>query len=583
MNPYSAVLLATAVINLILAVFTLRQIRSVGAAELSFLLITLTLYCFGYAFELSSTSLKDILLWLKVEYLGISFMPALIILFAIKYTDRGHLLKHWMIIILLTLSGITLVLHFTNFKGLFYRDFQLEGSGSFVVAQFTKGPWYWIHQIYLNIMLLASIGLYTVRVRQSRGARKSSALLLLVASLVPWFVYLVYITGHSPHHIDLNPFSFSVIGILYAVGIFRYQMLDFFPIALEHVFNSLDQGVIILNARKKLVAYNDAAAVILPGLKRNMIGRSIDTQLSLYPAVSELIRDRDAGETEVEIIHDPMSKHFHVSFHPVIRKGVRIPGYTITLNEITQSKQKEQKLIEKGKNLELQNITKDKFLAIIAHDLRNPFHILINLSEIILRHAEKGDYQSVSRIAGVLHNTARSTYNLLQNLLEWALIQKSGLQLNIQKIKIKELILDEIEEQKQVLKQKQITLKHRVNNKLFLYGDEHMVKTIIRNLISNAVKYSYPKGIISVTATAREGTVTFVVKDQGIGMTHEETKLLFSMDTNFTRKGTSSEPGSGLGLALCREFVQLHGGTIWVKSLPGKGSSFSFSLPVMHG
>jgi signal transduction histidine kinase len=356
-------------------------------------------------------------------------------------------------------------------------------------------------------------------------------------------------------------------------------MLDFFPIALEHVVNSLDQGVIILNERKKLVGCNDAAASVLPALRGDMIGLPLDKALSAYPSISQLISQRDAGETEIEINHDREPRHFHVSYHPVTRKGKRIPGYTILLNEITQSKQKEQKLIEKGRDLEMQNITKDKFLTIIAHDLRNPFHILINLSEIMLRTVEKGDVKRVARIAGVLHDTTRSTYNLLQNLLEWALIQKSGLRLNLQLIKVKDLILDEIGDQKQVLKQKKINLQSRVSSKLTLQADEHMVKMIIRNLISNAVKYSYPESTVTIIATSGDGTITFEVKDCGTGMTEEEQQLIFHMDANFTKRGTASEPGSGLGLALCQEFVKLHGGTIWVKSLPGKGSSFYFRLP----
>lgn len=246
---------------------------------------------------------------------------------------------------------------------------------------------------------------------------------------------------------------------------------------------------------------------------------------------------------------------------------------------MAQNKQETKESFQTDKNLTDQHITKDKFLAILAHDLRNPFHIIMNLSEIIQKHIKQGDYKSVSRTAKILHNTTTAAYNLLQNLLEWAVIQNKGIRLNLKMLKIKTLVENEVQALKHICEEKNVHIRNTIHARLLVRADEQMTRTVLRNIISNALKYSYPDGHVVISATTHDGFVILEITDKGMGMSQEEQAQLFKIDLNYSKKGTLSESGTGLGLVLCKEIIQLHGGSIWVKSKPGKGSTLAFSLP----
>ncbi|MBN1158894.1 MAG: hypothetical protein JXA61_05900 [Bacteroidales bacterium] len=572
-------MLLTATINLVLAIFTLRQPSSRGASELCLLLLALALYSFGYAFELNSSDLQNILFWLKIEYTGISFLPALLILLAFRFTDREHYITTGILVLLLFFSSVTLILHHTNISQLFYRDFRTDSDGIFMLAAFSKGVWYWVHQIYANTALLISCILYALMAKQSIGIKRTRAFVLLIASIIPWGFYLLYLTGMSPENLDIVPFSFSFVGILYVLGIFRFQLLDFFPIALEDVFESMSSGVIILDSKKRVAGFNRKAASIFPALSGEMTGVPVQQLQLMYPLLSDLFQAKELTGAEVDIMQDNKPKHYYANINPVIKRKGKLLGYTVILNEITANKKKEIEFIEKEKNLKKQNLTKDKLLTIIAHDLRNPFHIIINLSRIILKQSEKGDLKGISRTAKILHDTSRTTFNLLQNLLEWSMIQKEGLRLQLKPLKIKELVVNEVQELRHIYEQKFVTIKTKIPARLSVQADEQMIKTVLRNIIMNAIKYSYPDHPVVISAKDSEDFVIVEITDQGTGIAKEELSNLFNIDKNFTKKGTASEAGSGLGLLLCKELIQLHGGTIAVKSMPGKGSTFSFTLP----
>lgn len=241
--------------------------------------------------------------------------------------------------------------------------------------------------------------------------------------------------------------------------------------------------------------------------------------------------------------------------------------------------QKVKKSTISDKSADIQHITENKLLSIIAHDLRNPFHVITNLSEIILRQAKKRDYEGILKTAKTLHDTSETTYNLLNNLLEWTMIQNKGMRLNLQILNIKELIDHEALLLRDVFRDKNVKIKFKALKRTTIRADEQLIKSVLRNILSNAVKYSYPDGYVVVAIRMNKGTVIVEITDEGMGMTEDEQLLLFNMNANFSKKGTLSETGTGLGLILCKEIIQLHGGTIWVTSSPGKGSTFAFSLP----
>lgn len=226
------------------------------------------------------------------------------------------------------------------------------------------------------------------------------------------------------------------------------------------------------------------------------------------------------------------------------------------------------------------NDTKDKFFSIIAHDLRSPFNNILGFSELLVENLNKFETEETEKYLGIINSSANNTLILLDNLLNWAKSQTGGISFNPKKIIISNVILEILKLKKSIAKAKNISLNYLSSDEIEVYVDENMLRTVLRNLISNAIKFTKFGGDIRVYAISKQDRVEITVTDNGVGIDEEIRNKLFSLETNETSIGTANEKGSGLGLILCKEFVEKHGGKIWVESELGKGSDFKFTLPI---
>ena len=252
----------------------------------------------------------------------------------------------------------------------------------------------------------------------------------------------------------------------------------------------------------------------------------------------------------------------------------------LRLREMEELNANQEKLIEQ-RTTKLAEIvsTNAKFLSVIAHDLRNPFSSILGILEIMKLSMKDKNIGEMEEYIDMAYNSATNTLILLDNLLVWAVSQNKEKNFNPVKINLYELLGEEIESLNTSAKQKQIALNHSIEPNLNVTADLQMVKTILRNLISNAIKFTNINGEISINALEKQQFVEVAVKDDGIGVSSEAQKNLFRIDVFHSTPGTNDERGTGLGLLLCKEFVELHGGSIWIDSEPGKGSRFAFTLP----
>ncbi len=223
--------------------------------------------------------------------------------------------------------------------------------------------------------------------------------------------------------------------------------------------------------------------------------------------------------------------------------------------------------------------TNTKFLSIIAHDLRSPFCTILGVLEIVKSNLSDFNRDEIENYIDIAYNSANNTLNLLDTLLSWTVSQNKEKNFNPVKINLLELSKDEIESMKTSAKQKQITLNHSIAPDLNIAADLQMVKTVFRNLINNAVKYTNTGGKITISASKNKHYVEIEVKDNGIGIPLDAQRKLFKPEAFHSTEGSNNEKGSGLGLLLCKEFVEMHGGNIRIKSEPGKGSKFTFTMP----
>ena len=220
-----------------------------------------------------------------------------------------------------------------------------------------------------------------------------------------------------------------------------------------------------------------------------------------------------------------------------------------------------------------------RFLSIIAHDLRSPLCTTIGVFDLLKEGITDGDKLEVEELIDIASNSANNTLSLLDELLAWSVSQNTEQNFNPVKINLHELINDELESFSTTTAQKQITISHSIVPDLYITADLQMTKTIFRNLISNAIKFTYTGGNISISATEGKYFVEMEGKDNGTGISEKTLKKLFKIDEFNSLSGTNNEQGTGLGLLFCKEFIGMHGGKIWVESEPGKGSKFKFTLP----
>ena len=242
----------------------------------------------------------------------------------------------------------------------------------------------------------------------------------------------------------------------------------------------------------------------------------------------------------------------------------------------------------KGKNLEitqqfdeikLLNATKDKFFSIIAHDLKSPFNVILGYADLLSNEYDDFDDTERKQYISEINRSSKSTYTLLENLLTWARTQIGRIKITKETFNLKELINMSIEPYTPNARKKNIQLENSISDDLSIEIDKHTFTTSIGNMVNNAIKFTHDGGQIVIDAISNSNQIEIRIKDSGIGMNHEQIQKLFKIEESFSTRGTKNERGTGLGLILCREFIEKNGGDIKVESEINKGSTFIISLP----
>jgi PAS domain S-box-containing protein len=248
--------------------------------------------------------------------------------------------------------------------------------------------------------------------------------------------------------------------------------------------------------------------------------------------------------------------------------------------ELNKRVEAEKRINEYVKQLEETNASKDKFFSIIAHDLKSPFSGFLNLTKILSEQLNFMTINEISEMSSALKESANTLFKLLENLLEWSRIQRGLIKHKPEKLSLNYIAKNNIDIQYETAKQKKIEILNKINEDIEVYADVSMVNTILRNLLSNAVKFSFEDGFVEIEAITKDDFAVVSVKDSGIVIPKDKLDKIFNIGESYTNPGTSGEPSTGLGLVLCKEFVQLNGGRISVNSTEGSGSIFTFTLPL---
>ncbi len=350
-------------------------------------------------------------------------------------------------------------------------------------------------------------------------------------------------------------------------------------IKFKSVFENAGSAIFLVDADTGMIMDCNPVAENLVGRTRQEItGRPV---AELHPGDREKVKahffDTVKNDCYSEIEADVLDKSGRII--PVLISGqvVTIDNRKVAIGfffDITERK----KITEKLRDL---NDAKDRFLSIIGHDLKNMFNNILGFGDLLKEDIKKGNIKTIEEEVNVINSASGKAYNMLMNLMEWASAQRGNLLFNPCPLVLNELLNEELDGLNETAVQKNIKLKITVPDNFKATADKDMLKIILRNLITNAIKFSYRNGEVELRAAADDCLVEISVSDNGVGMTEDAIQKLFKPGVGSSEYGTENEHGTGLGLLLCDEFVKKHGGKIWVESEPGKGSSFKFTLPLV--
>jgi len=354
--------------------------------------------------------------------------------------------------------------------------------------------------------------------------------------------------------------------------------------------SSLDM-IITVDLERRIVRFNRAAQQVFGYHPQEVIGQQVD-MLYAHPDESALVHHQMLEKGQ--IIQEVTNKRKDGEEFPCLLAASTLRdaqgktvGYMGISRDITEYKKAQASLIAAHNELKLKNeqlrklnTSKDKFFSIISHDLKNPFSVLLGFAELLSSHIDRYDKPKIQTLANRILSSANKLYALLENLLTWSKIQRGLMECVPEVISIHKLVSDTLDLVAPQAEKKQITLLNHTPEAITAYADKSMVQTILRNLLSNALKFTHVTGKVTISAQSyNDRNIELVIADTGIGVPPHILPRLFRIDTQYTKTGTAGEEGTGLGLILCKELVEQNGGSISVESTVGKGAAFRITLP----
>ncbi|MDF1550035.1 MAG: PAS domain-containing sensor histidine kinase [Bacteroidales bacterium] len=296
-------------------------------------------------------------------------------------------------------------------------------------------------------------------------------------------------------------------------------------------------------------------------------------------AFRDILENSANGGTQYRHLHKNGSWVYLEAFGTNQIDNPLIKSVILNVRDITERKKTEQLLKANETRLKELNAIKDRIFSIIAHDLKSPFNSIYGFSNLLTGKIEKKDFDGLEKYATIIQNSSKKAVDLLTSLIEWSRSQTGRNKFNPEYVELGSIINEVTDLFKDSASQKSITIFKDLPLKIPVIADKAMIGCVLRNLLSNAIKFTHAGGEISIGANQQETEIQVSIADNGVGMKKEAINNLFQIEKSYSTLGTQQEVGTGLGLLLCKEFIEMHNGKIWVVSELGNGSVFNFTVP----
>ena len=441
-----------------------------------------------------------------------------------------------------------------------------------------------------TIIAILFIGLYLLKKNRQHFEPSifRSLCLSICFAILTEFCFTLYVSNYSAsnavgHCAKLLAFFFTYKAVV-EKGFINPTTLIFKNLSdSEQNYRTLSENLPVLIFRfdeKGKCIYANKAVQELTGHTPDLPSCQNVYNLGLPANFAEGIEDllekarESKAEQQLDFSFDA-NRHYALKVIPEYTSGLMGFSYLVISYDITQLKINE-------KALQDLNSTKDKFFSIIAHDLKSPFTSILAYSDLIAKNTQKFSPPKLEQMALTIRRAAQNAFGLLENLLSWSRLQTGALLPKPELIDVRHLILEHIELLSPISIIKDIQIEMAEDTVGLVNADKQMLSTVLRNLTSNAVKFSHTNSKVVIRAVPQNDTILFSVSDNGTGIPEQLIDRLFKMESSFTTIGTENEKGSGLGLILCKDFVEKSDGKIWVESTLNVGTTFYFSIPAAN-
>ncbi|WP_297336302.1 histidine kinase N-terminal 7TM domain-containing protein [Algoriphagus sp.] len=579
LNFLSAVLIFTSLLVVVISTFLSIKLNE-ATRWIALTMLFASVWSLFYGLELSSKTLEDMLFWIKLEYLGISFTPAVWVIFTLRYTGFRDWNSKWALVFTFLIPVITYSMVLTNeFHHLHYAQTWLEESGPFPFLGIEIGPWYLIHTIYSYLAFLAGTLILWKRFQYADPLFKTQTQLIIGAGLFPLLVNLFYqLELIKPYQgLDLTPFAFLFTYLLLGFAILRYNLFSVKPIAHTKIMENITRGVIVFNSKNKILEYNPASKKFCSYPSKIKIGAHVT---DIFAQDHEILNSLETFTKETFIIESRQNEeifNFKIESIPILDKKSILGGTILIFDDITQEVKINQQLRDQAEDLKQLNQLKDKFFSIISHDLKGP---IFGVKELI-GMTENG-LISTEEFMEMLPEVSRNMEEvsiLLENLLAWASSQIRGEYIEPQEFQILPLLENQKRLLSRIAQENKIKIEISTSESIQVTADRNMIELVLRNLVSNAIKYSKAGDTILIHAKRREDqTAEIEIRDFGAGISSENLNKLRE-GVSFTTRGLHNESGTGLGLVLVRDYLKKNKGHLEIESEEGSGTCFTVVLP----
>ncbi|MBL0955841.1 MAG: PAS domain-containing sensor histidine kinase [Leptospira sp.] len=580
-HPYSVLLFLAFSFNLGLGLFVLKSFRLNLVKYLLILVFGSMVWTgfYGLDFVYINTNLHRT--FISLLYVGVAIANVGMVLVSIEFTNNQHLLtkRFWVLLLLQPLFTVAVCVLDPIFKTLTLDTYLINVNGRIQWIQETNLGGF-IASYLLSFFWSVFVALLLIRgIFISKSTERNRYLLILISFLFIWVTAILHKMGIRPlrgMNITAVMCTMQAIMIFFAIG--YYRMFDLVPLVRSEIVDELDEAVVILDFNHRVVDWNSSAENLFCVKDKNVALLPHQVFFQHTPELISKLDNLSIKKTITKWIWEKDSKYWEVTAKQIRDSNRKKIGMVLVFRDNTEQRNLEKQMANVNHALLVANGTKDRFLSIISHDLRGPLAGIKMLLKVLNEDMKKKE-DALAGMTQSLLDATESVFSLLENLLEWSKLQRGQEEFRPNFYRLDSIVLECLDLFALSAKNKDIHFETKIPNHAMVYCDDRMIITVMRNLISNALKFSHQNGNIEISAIDTGYHWMVSVKDFGVGMSKTTIDKLFKPGEVIKSVGTQGETGNGIGLLLCSEFVTVNGGTLTADSDGMTGSIFQFSLP----